>query len=84
MSNNVLSDLVAGRLGVTLALVSPARAFHGGGGGMHGGGMGGGMHVGSMGGGMGGGPAFQRKPFRRIIDRTQDGQRLYSVCGCSS
>ena len=48
MSNNVLSYLVAGTLGVTLALVSPALAFHGGGGGgMHGGGMAGGMHVGS-------------------------------------
>jgi hypothetical protein len=34
MSNNVLCYLVAGTLGVTLALVSPALAFHGGGGGM--------------------------------------------------
>jgi hypothetical protein len=63
MSNNVLSYLVAGTLGVTLALVSPALAFHGGGGGMHGGGMAGGMHVGSMGGGMGGDPHFSGSHF---------------------
>jgi hypothetical protein len=55
MNNRLLSGLIAGALGATLALASPALAFHGGGGGgggMHGGGMGGGMHAGGMGGGM--------------------------------
>ena len=38
MSNNALRYLIAGTLGATLALASPALAFHGGGGGggMHG------------------------------------------------
>ena len=49
MNNKVLSCLIAGALGATLALASPALAR---GGGMHGGGMGGGMHAGGMGGGM--------------------------------
>ncbi len=53
MNNKVLSCLIAGVLGATLALASPALARGGGGGGgMHGGGMGGGMHAGGMGGGM--------------------------------
>lgn len=52
MRNKLLNYLIAGALGTTLALTSPALAFHGGGGGMHGGGMGGGMHFGGMGGGM--------------------------------
>jgi hypothetical protein len=54
MNNKILNGLIAGALGATLALASPALAFHGGGGGggMHGGGMGGGMHGGGMGGGM--------------------------------
>jgi hypothetical protein len=53
MTNRLVNRLVAGALGVTLALASPAFAFHGGGGGggMHGGGGGGGMHFGGMGGG---------------------------------
>jgi hypothetical protein len=60
MSNKFLSYLVAGALGVTLALASPAFGHGmGGGGGGHGGGMGGGGHGGGMGGGhfggMGGG-----------------------------
>jgi len=70
MSNNVLRYLIVGTLGATLALASPALAFHGGGGGggMHGGGMGGGMHAGSMGGsthfsGMSGGPHFSGSHF---------------------
>jgi hypothetical protein len=56
MTNRLVSWLIAGALGATLALASPAFAFHGGGGGggMHGGG-GGGMH---FGGGMGGGTHF--------------------------
>ncbi|WP_291574570.1 hypothetical protein [Bradyrhizobium sp.] len=68
MNNNLLSCLIAGALGTTLALASPALAFHGGGagmgGGMHaGGGMGGGMAVGGMSAGarfgaMGGSPAL--------------------------
>ena len=33
MSNNALRYLIAGTLGATLALASPALAFHGGGGG---------------------------------------------------
>jgi hypothetical protein len=58
MNKKLLSCLVAGALGTSLALASPvfARGGHGGGmgGGMHGG-MGGGMHSGSMHfGGMGG------------------------------
>jgi hypothetical protein len=52
MNNKLLNCLVAGVLGTTLAVASPALAFRGGGGGMHFGGMGGGMHVGGMGGGM--------------------------------
>jgi hypothetical protein len=63
MNNKPLRYLIVGALGTTLALASPALAFHGGGGGggghgggmgggMHGGGMGGGMHAGGMGGGM--------------------------------
>jgi hypothetical protein len=66
MNNKLLNCLVAGVLGTTLALASPALARGGGGGGgggggmhggggMAGGGMGGGMHAGGMGGGMGGG-----------------------------
>jgi hypothetical protein len=71
MNNKVLNCLIAGALGVTLALASPALAAGRGGGmggggmggGMHGGGMGGGMHAGTMGGGMhfggvSGGPHF--------------------------
>ena len=54
MNNKLLSYLIAGALGTTLVLASPALAFHGGGGGGGGGGMGGGMHAG---GGMGGGTA---------------------------
>jgi hypothetical protein len=53
MTNKILSCLIVGALGTTLALASPAFA-RGGGGGMGGGGMGGGMHAG----GMGGGPHF--------------------------
>jgi hypothetical protein len=56
MNSKILNGLIAGALGATLALASPALAFRGGGGGMgggmHAGGMGGGMHVGGMGGGM--------------------------------
>ncbi len=54
MTSKLRSCLIAGAIGTTLALVSPALAFHGGGGmggGMHIGGMGGGMHFGGMGGG---------------------------------
>jgi hypothetical protein len=60
MNNKVLSCLIAGALGATLALASPVFArggggggggHGGGGGGMHGGGMGGGMHAAGMGGG---------------------------------
>lgn len=51
MSNKLLKYLVAGALGTTLALASPAFG-RGGGGGGHGGGMGGGMHGGMGGGGM--------------------------------
>lgn len=64
MTSKILSCLIAGALGTTLVLASPALAFRGGGGGgMHGGGKGGGMHVSGMGGGvhfggMGGGPRF--------------------------
>jgi hypothetical protein len=57
MNNKLLNCLVAGALGTTLALASPALAFQGGGGkggGMHFGAMSGGMHVG----GMSGGPHF--------------------------
>jgi hypothetical protein len=50
MNKKLLSCLVAGALGTSLALASPVFARGGGGGGMHGG-MGGGMH-GGMGGGM--------------------------------
>jgi hypothetical protein len=55
MNNKLLRYLIAGALGTTIALASPALAFHGGGGGGgggHGGGMGGGMRAGGMGGGM--------------------------------
>jgi hypothetical protein len=71
MNKKLFNYLMAGVLGTTLAIASPALAFRGGGGGgMHGGGMGGGahfggggMHFGSMGGGthfgaMGGGVRF--------------------------
>ena len=58
MNRKFLSCLIAGALGTTLALASPAFARGGG----HGGGFGGG-HYGGMGGGghwggMGGGPRF--------------------------
>ncbi len=54
MNNKLLSCIVAGALGTSLALASPVFARGGGGGGMHGG-MGGGMHSGGMHiGGMGG------------------------------
>jgi hypothetical protein len=55
MISKLVSCFVAGALGATVALTSPALARGGGfgGGGMHGGGVGGGgMHVGGMGGGM--------------------------------
>ena len=63
MTNKILSCLIVGALGATLALASPAFARGGGGGhggggmgGGHGGGWGGGgMHAGGLGGGMGGG-----------------------------
>lgn len=72
MNNKLLKYLMAGALGTTLAVASPALAFRGGGGGMGGGAHfgGGGMHFGGMGGGahfggggmhfggMGGGPHF--------------------------
>ena len=60
MTNRLFKYFGAAALGATLAIASPALAFHGGGmgGGMHMGGMGGGMHFGGMGGphvsGMGG------------------------------
>jgi hypothetical protein len=70
MNNRLFGLLIAGVLGTSLAIASPAQAFRGGmgGGGMHmgGGGMhwggGGGMH---MGGGMrmGGGMHFAARPF---------------------
>jgi hypothetical protein len=76
MNNKLLNCLVAGVLGTTLALASPALARGGGGGGgMHGGGgmaggggMGGGMHAGAMGGGthfggMSGGTHFSGNSF---------------------
>ena len=66
MNNKVLSCLMAGALGATLALASPALARgggHGGGGG-HSGGMGGGMHGGAMHfGGMGGAAHFSGGRF---------------------
>ena len=63
MNNKLVSCLIAGALGTTLALASPALA-RGGGGGMHGGGMGGGMHSGGMHfGGMSGGPHFSSSHF---------------------
>jgi hypothetical protein len=53
MNKKLLNYLIAGVLGTTLAVASPALAFRGGGGGgMHGGGMGGGAHFGGGGGGM--------------------------------
>jgi hypothetical protein len=53
MISKLVSCLVAGALGATVAITSPALARGGGGGGGgHGGGMGGGMHAGGMGGGM--------------------------------
>ena len=67
MNNKLLSCLIAGALGTTLALASPALAFHGGGGmgggGVHAGAMAGGMSGGGMSSGarfgaMSGGPAF--------------------------
>jgi hypothetical protein len=70
MTNKILSCLIVGALGTTLALASPAFARGGGGGmgGGHGGGMGGGMHGGGMGGGMhfggmGGGTRFSGGHF---------------------
>jgi len=68
MIGKFVSCFVAGALGATLALTSPALAR--GGGGMHGGGMGGGMHFG--GGGFAGAhfarpgfsPRFSRFAFR--------------------
>lgn len=64
MTNKILSCLIVGALGTSLALASPAFARGGGGGGGgHGGGMGGGHGGGGWGGGMhaggmGGGPHF--------------------------
>jgi hypothetical protein len=55
MKSKLISCVVAGALGATVALTSAVQARGGGGGmggGMHGGGMGGGMHAGGMGGGM--------------------------------
>jgi hypothetical protein len=55
MISKLVSCFVAGALGATVAVTSPAlaRGGGGGGGGMHGGGMGGGgTHFGTMGGGM--------------------------------
>ena len=51
MTNKILSCLIVGALGTSLALASPAFA-RGGGGGMHAGGMGGGPHFGATTGGM--------------------------------
>jgi hypothetical protein len=63
MNNKLLSCLIAGALGTSLALASPALA-RGGGGGMHSGGMGGGMHSGGMHfSGMGGGQHFSGGRF---------------------
>jgi hypothetical protein len=75
MNRKLLSWVIAGALGATLALASPAFARGGGGGGMRGGGMGGGWHGGGMhvsGGQFGGGhfahagfsPGFSRFAFR--------------------
>ncbi|MDE2602446.1 MAG: hypothetical protein KGL62_08780 [Bradyrhizobium sp.] len=52
MNNKLLKYLMAGVLGTTLSIASPALAFHGGGGGMGGGAHfgGGGMHFGGVGG----------------------------------
>jgi hypothetical protein len=54
MTGKLVSCVVAGALGATVALASPVQARGGGGmgGGMHAGGIGGGMHFGAMGGGM--------------------------------
>jgi hypothetical protein len=70
MISKLVSCLVAGALGATVAVTSPAlaRGGGGGGGGMHGGSMGGGMHAGGMAGGMhfgamGGGMRFGGSRF---------------------
>ena len=78
MNNKLLSCIVAGALGTSLALASPVFARGGGGGGMHGG-MGGGMHSGGMHvGGMGGahfsgnhfaGPRFAHAGFSPRFSR---------------
>ena len=54
MRSKLISCVLAGALGATVALTSPVQARGGGGmgGGMHAAGMGGGMHFGAMGGGM--------------------------------
>jgi hypothetical protein len=55
MISKLVSCFIAGALGATVSVTSPAlaRGGGGGGGGMHGGGMGGGgMHSSAMGGGM--------------------------------
>src|SRR5260370_36361395 len=62
MNNKLLSCIVAGALGTSLALASPVFARGGGGGGMHGG-MGGGMHSGGMHIGGMGGAHFSGSPF---------------------
>ena len=54
MISKLVSCVVAGALGASVALTAPALARgggFGGGGGMHGGGMAAGMHAGGMGGG---------------------------------
>lgn len=66
MRSKLISCVLAGALGATVALTSPVQAR--GGGGMGGGGMGGGMHAGGMGGGMhfgamGGGMRFDGSRF---------------------
>jgi hypothetical protein len=68
MVTKLVSCFVAGALGATVAVASPAWARGGGGGGMHGGGMGGAMHAGGMAGGMhfgamGGGMRFGGSSF---------------------
>ena len=53
MISKLISCVLAGALGATVALTSPVQARGGGmGGGMHAGGMGGGTHFGAMGGSM--------------------------------
>jgi hypothetical protein len=67
MTSKLISCVVAGALGATVALASPVQARGGGGGmggGMHGGGMGGATHFGAMGGGLGfGGSRFAGTHF---------------------